>query len=355
MLAAGLPRRGALALALVSACATRPSVVTRVADGVVHEGRFILPEAYSAYALGAQLEARGDRRGALTAFELALAADPDAPEILTRIGRLECHRARAPSHPSAKRAAKAFQTALRIDPNHSMALAEMARCRARLGDPQNALRAALAAARVDPDSLETQLLVADLAETAGEVDLARRWLDALVTRSPDSRAAWLGLAAFADRHADRGREIRAVRALGGLGAPSSPAARQQALEDALAAGDLARARRAAVLLRVPAGELAARAALVGAWKIAREQAELMLAADPTDTDAWIALLAVEDMSRNARAWAKTLAAAPDDPATVPSPAARQLQGELLERHVGPEARRAWDAALGAPAQEKSSR
>lgn len=336
----------ALALGTLGAgCAGAHSSVTRLVDGVVIEGRQIPPEAYAYYGRAASLEAQGDLAGALALFKVALDADPESPEILARIGALECARARAASDEHAQRARKSLERALTLDPVSSTALSESARCRARLGETEAALDAALAAARADPDSIPIQILVVDLAEATNSLALARQWLDALVARTPSSREAWLRFSAFAERHGDVGRGIRAGRALEGLQAARSPLSRERALEDAFRANDLPGARRAAVSLRIPPGDLAARAALRGAWTIARAQAELVLAADPTDADAWVALMAVQDVSRNAEGWAETLRAAPKEPATTPSPAARRLQAELLDRVVGRDARRAWDGAF----------
>lgn len=312
-----------------------------MADGVVHEGRFISPDAYSAYARGAWLEHRGNLAAALVEYEAALEADRHAPEVLARIASANCRLAKAPTDRHAKRAARALDDALDLDPASSLALAESARCHLRFGRRREALHSALAAARVDPESLPLQLLVIDSAEAAGDVALARDWLDALVTRTPGSRLAWLRMGLFAKRHADLGRALRAADALAG----SSTVADATELDRALDSADLPAARAYAIELRIGPGELAARAALRGAFSAAREQAELVLAADPTDTDAWLALVAAQDLTAETPGERSPLKRAPLAPAGPPSPSARRLHAELLERIVGPEARRAWEAAF----------
>jgi tetratricopeptide (TPR) repeat protein len=327
--------------ATLSGCVVRGETVTRVADGVPHEGRYIAEDAYALYARGALLEAHGDRNGALAQYLAALDADPDAPEILAHVARLNCELAGSPTDDWARRARAAVTRALAIDAESSVVLAESARCHARFREIRRALADALRAARADPESMRIQLLVVELAEAAGQLALARAWLDALVARSPDSRLAWRYVAEFAERTRDPGRALRAARA----SADDRASARQRSLSAALARGDLDAARSAATALGISPGELAARATLEGKPSLAREQAELVLAADPTDPNAWIALLALSDLERNTEEWVRTLKAAPDSAATAPGPSARRLQAELLERVVGPEARRAWDAAF----------
>lgn len=330
-----------LVVLLVGTACTRASSVARMADGVVHEGRFIAPEAYAAYARGAWLEHRGNLAGALAEYESALDADPDAPEVLARIASASCRLAKAPHDRHAKRAERALEDAIDSDATSSVAFAAKARCHGRFGRHAEALQAALAAARADPESIPLQLLVVDTAEAAGNTELARDWLDAITTRTPESRLAWLRMRLFAKRHADAGRALRAAHALAGSGTPADPTD----LEHALDSADLPAARAHAVALRIPPGELAARAALRGAFQLAREQAELVLAADPTDTDAWLALVAAQGLAAAPPGEQNVLERAPLTPAGPPSPSARRLHAELLERVVGPEARRAWEAAF----------
>ena len=75
---------------LLAGCGLGAGTVTRVSNGVAVEGRYVPPEAYAAYAKGAFLEARGDDAAALAQYRLALDHDPDAPEILARLGAVQC-------------------------------------------------------------------------------------------------------------------------------------------------------------------------------------------------------------------------------------------------------------------------
>jgi hypothetical protein len=185
------------------------------------------------------------------------------------------------------------------------------------------------------------LLVIDTAEEGGRSDLARLWLDALVVDTPVPRSTWLKLAAFAAHHRDSGRLYRARRGLRELGADEPP---ELALDDALSTGNLSGARRAAIELRLPPGRLALRAARAGAFGIARDQAELVLGADPDDGDAWLALLLAESVEPGTPGLAAALARAPQEP-TPPSSDTLPALRELLRRLAGTDAADAIGAAF----------
>jgi hypothetical protein len=91
------------------------------------------------------------------------------------------------------------------------------------------------------------------------------------------------------------------------------------------------------------GRLAVRAALAGALVIARTQAELVLAADPDDSDAWTAALLSASLEPDPARLAETLARAPEAP-TPPSPEGVAALNELLGRIAGPDAAAALRAA-----------
>lgn len=332
---------GVLALAL-PACRFEPGPVTRVFDGVRHEGRYIAPNAYAEYARGALHEARGDLAAALAHYEAALRIDPRSPEIRARIGHLQCRRSRSSGDRAAQAARRAFAGAIAKDPRSSIAWFESARCQRKHGNLDAALAQARKAARFDPESVATSVLVAELCEARGDAPCAAAWLDALVAKNPESRPAWNAVLAHAERRRDAGRLLRARRALASLGQPPPP---HVALEDAFVAGDLGAARRAAVRLRLPPGRLALRAALVGAMPIAREQAKLVLAADPDDTEAWVAALLIADLERDADAFDDLLRHPPDEP-TPPSAEAVRALHELVSRRAGAESARALREATG---------
>lgn len=324
---------------LSNACAFGPGRVTRVADGVAYEGRYVPAEAYSAYARGAVAEARGDHRGALQAYEEALSEDRDAAEIFVRLGAVLCAVAGSPMDRHAREARSRLALAVRLQPELSSAWFETARCQARLREPSAALTAALEAARLDPSSARCTLLVVELAERTGDLERARLWLDAWVVRTPPSREAWLAMRDFAVRQRDGARRHRAEQAL----SKAAPTTGEAALERALHASDLVTARSAATQLRIPASELALRAVALGALEAASQQAELVMSADPDDADAWVAALAVADLRRDRVAFTTTLQRAPLTPSPLGS-LALELLDELIRRKAGHEAAAERDAS-----------
>jgi Tfp pilus assembly protein PilF len=351
------------ALAVLSGCGLELGPVTRVVDGIPEEGRFVSPTAYAAYARGAYFEAKGDLGAALEAYRLALDEDSHSAEIQTRIGAVLCKTTAAGAPVSAKRAVeRAFDEAVDLDPDYAPAWHERAVCLASWKRPEQALAAARTAVRLDPDRVETSLLVAELCRELGRAEEARTWLDALVTRRPSSRAAALALLASARRDGDRGRELRARELLrrnalvAELRASGEARVRggDDVLDLALARGDLDGARRAALGAGVTPGELAARAVVLGRLEMASRQAELVISADPSNSDAWIAGLVAADLRGDEAeftAWLERLDAAP----STPHPLAARLLAELLGRRVSSEAARAFRGGYGAEAAEPGAR
>jgi Tfp pilus assembly protein PilF len=330
-----------LVLSATFGCAAGGGRVTRIADGVEYEGRSVSAEAYAEYSRGALLEASGDDANALSAYQAARAEDPDSPEILARIGGVSCRLARVRGDAHAVLSDESFDRAVEVDPSSARAWIELARCAARRGDAKKAEAAALNAARFDATAPETALLVIELAAFAGDTARARIWLDELVVRFPKFRRGWQALREFGLEHGDVARRLRAERALRELdGARAVP----PNLENALSRDELERARSEAKRLGLRPSELALYAVHRGAITLARAQAELVLAADPDNADAWIARLAASDLSSDPRARFETLERSPENPSSV-SKLGGQLLAELLERLIGPEARAAWEAAF----------
>jgi tetratricopeptide (TPR) repeat protein len=326
-----------LALALaVFGCRFEPATVTRLASGVPVDGRYVPPEAYAAYARGSLLEARGDVPGALAAYESALDEDPDSPEILARIGAMQCRLSQRAGDGWAHAARQSFSRALAIDPEVSAAWLERARCAEQGNRLDEALGAAARAAALDPASNEAALLVIDVAEESGKIELARVWLDSLAVALPVSRTTWLRLAAFAARHRDAGRLLRARR---GLRASRGGEPPELLLDESLSTGNLEQARHAAIALRLPPGRLAIRAALVGALEVARAQSELVLRADPDDSDAWAAALLVASLEPGAPRLSALLARPPEDPTPL-GPEALAVLTEIVARVAGADAKAA---------------
>lgn len=320
-----------------SGCALTAGTVTRVADGVEQEQSAISTEAYAYFARGVVLEQRGELGAALAAYRAALAEDVGSAELQARVGSLECKLAQRDGDAHARKADICFARAFELDAASSNAWALAARCSARRQRLSDALDQARKAARFDPDSIELSLLVVDYAEKSAELGVARAWLDGLVARAPESHEAWRAALAFARRHGDAARRLRAERALAALG---FPVASEGDVSAALREGDLERARSAATRLRVSAGGLALLAARDSDAAVAAKQAAIALNADPSDSDAWVAALVAADLSGDIAGIERLLSEDRPEP-TAPNPLALELLGSVLERLAGADARRAW--------------
>jgi hypothetical protein len=175
-------------------------------------------------------------------------------------------------------------------------------------------------------------------------------LEALVVRLPDSLEAWQALRelmrtpspsalfSYADRQ---------VRRLLHREQPLSPRSAVPSevtpVDEAIAEGRLSAARHLATTAGISPGELALRAVALGRADLGREQADLALAADPTDGDAWVALVAAADLNRDEDELGNALMRLAAHP-VPPSPLGTRLLEELLERRVGQDAATAWAAA-----------
>ncbi len=320
-------------------CSFTRGTVTRIESGIEREGHAISAEAYATYARGVELEARGDRNGAILAFESAAREDPESAEILARLGALYCARSESAGDHAQDLAEQRFKGALELDAYSSHTWAAIARCSAHRARAHEALQAARQAANYDPTSVELSLLVVEYAEALGDLPTARRWLDGILASAPGSREALQALKAFGVRHAEPARQLRAQRELDALGAGDA----KLALERALDQDDLERARSARERLRMAPSELAIQALGRGALSVAHAEAALAWAADPSDADAWVVALVVADLTRN-RAEFEALLLSPPTPAAVPKPATLAVFRDLLGRTLGAEARAAWVGA-----------
>jgi tetratricopeptide (TPR) repeat protein len=317
------------------------------------EGRFVADEAYAAYLRGVVLETQGHLDAAAAAYGEAIRHDPDSAELWTRIGVLRCAAKTQPGDPATSAGPwDAFTHASEIDPDYEETWTERARCHLKRGQLDNAARAARVAVSLDPERSEAAVLLALILERQGNVVEARRWLDGLIVREPTSIEAHDAMLAFAARTHDEARGEAAERALAEL-RPARSAEQPLRLarpslsevDAALVQGDFDRARKLALASRLSSGTLALRAVALGSADFAHEQAELVLAADPSDNDARIAAAVAADLTRDEPAFARALSSVPAF--TMPlSPLATLLMGELLGRRVGPAARSAWLAAAG---------
>jgi len=313
-------------LALLPAACAAPLEVTRVVDGRVAEGRFIPPDAYSAFLRGAMAEEAGQLSVAASAYTEAASLDED-PEIWTRIGDVRCvmsHREAGRAGLETPGAEEAFTRALAIDPAYAPALEARARCAASRGDERAAHEDEERAAALDPLAIRPPILLAE-AEATTSAEGGRERLVSLTLLHGTSPAAWDALAAWGTSHGDAmlvaralatvarlvparkaelaGRaaalagdgELASARALaaalvdepgdrssGGEGpAPAAmPLVARLAVDEALARRDEPAARRRATRAHIGLDVVAGRALLAGDAKLACDLAEPVVAADP---------------------------------------------------------------------------
>jgi tetratricopeptide (TPR) repeat protein len=299
--------------ATVAGCAAAPHSVVRVTGTRETSGRFIPPEAYAAFALGVVYEARGDLGRAKAAFTRALDEDPESPEIRTRIASIDCRTGK-------QDVAAVFAPIFESEATYARAHLEAARCHLERSETKAALKEALLAAALEPGDPNATDVVASIFERRGATDSADHWRRARSLYGSPSIA-----------RAERAARAEPTRA---------------SVETALSNGDLQRARRLAVSANIPSGELAAIAAARGKPDLAREQAAMVLGADPENGDAWIARVAAAELDRDDEA---LRAAVRDAPTTLESmsPTGTRLMGALLARVVGDRAASAWLAAAAA--------
>lgn len=285
----------ALSLALCVSCAVGSSGVTRIAGGVRYEGRFINPEAYAAYLLGVEREARGQFSEAVAAYLEAHAEDPDSPEIWARIGAVRCFSSEPQIGPAAARTS--FERGLKTDPEYYGNYLERARCAERASDFPSALRDATAAVARRPDDEPANLLVARSLQGLGHRAEARAWLEAY--------RSYHAVTVATDRALDNARSPASGTATTAPGARAASSARSGAFDE----------------LRS------------GRTERARQQAETELAADPSNADAWIAALVACDALHDDQCFETTISRL-QTPSLSPSGTALGYLRELLARRAG---------------------
>ncbi len=272
---------GLIAFALgMSACWPAPPVV-RVVDGQPVEGRFVRSDAYSLFLQGVIAEDAGQLGVAERLYMAAYRRDRQGVAILARLGAVRC----AWGPKGYESAESVFEQALDIDPAFAPVHVERARCALRRGALNEAERFARRALVHAPDDEDVSMLLAEVLERKGEGLSAARVLDALAVGSRSERA-WRAVRDLARRRGDGIREAWAERGVNARGASA-----MSAVDAALSRGDLEEARALATESGIDHGHLAVRAAALGKWRLAREQARTMLAADPGHPDATAALLA----------------------------------------------------------------
>ncbi len=273
---------------LCVACMQTEGGVTRMADGVRYEGRFISPEAYAAYLVGVEHEARAEYRAALASYLEARAEDPQSPELWARIGAVRCVASRPERGPKA--AETAFERGIQSEPAYFGNYLERARCAERARSFRDALADGSAAVARRPDDESANLLVARSLQALGRPAEARAWLEGFESYRAPSAASTRALSSTRGAVPD---------------ATSSPLAHSAAFAD-LRSGRL---------------------------EHARQQAQRELSADPSNSDAWIAELVACDALRDAQCFELALTSL-RAPSLSPSAVALGYLRDLVGRRTG---------------------
>jgi tetratricopeptide (TPR) repeat protein len=260
-----------------------PRTITRSAGGVAYDGRYIPAKAYEAYARGVVAERDGDLAAARRAYEDATKLDPDGAEPLVRSGATAC---------AAGDVAAGLETltrALDLSPSSSSAHRERALCQLRAKELDLALVEAELSLVLAPSDDAAVMLLVQVLEARGTNDRATALLLARCLMHPRSADV---CRALEQRAVERGDLATAAIARRGSLPPSERPKREtlDAVDRALADGDLALARRRALRAGLSQGEVALRALLLGRNNLALEQAKLVAEADPDDTSSRVAWL-----------------------------------------------------------------
>jgi len=318
--------KGAAALALVLVGCVASSPVERRYDGRVLQGRFVEPKAYAAFLRGAIAEAGGGVADAIAAYEAAAELDAGGTESWTRLGAVRCG-----ADPRDRRADDAFGRALRLDGLSARTWEAMAKCAHLRGDGAGARAAAERAASLDAAADDANVLLAESA-APGHDSMARDQLVSLTLTAADPRVAWDALRRWAACHGDVALWVRALGTLvrldpsqrdeaarvaeqlagsgeialartlaaaaaGGSDQPllssRHPLASRLAVDEAIAGDDAGAVSARASRVRLSIEEAAARALLAGKAELARELAETVVRADPSDRGASLVLAAAE--------------------------------------------------------------
>jgi hypothetical protein len=335
---------GLLALLGSLACGAVRST-ERVFNGRTEQGRYIDAEAYAAYTEGVYREAHGDWAGAELAYRQALTRDGQSPQILTRLGALACRK-------SLSRALRHFERASALEP-YAPAWLERARCLSSQQKAGPALQAALRSVDLDPESAESNLLVARLYRESGQPVRARAWLFAWLLLEPElgDRIAELRreselladaelsalVRAELERRVERSALVQNDSRVGPVGNSAA-----SALISAIRKGELNRARELATETHVPPLQLALIATANAKPDLGLAQAELLLEANPRDSAALVAGLLAAAQLGDEPSFRRLLRRAEGD-AVPPLELARSLT-ELLRARLGDEAADSWRQA-----------
>lgn len=340
----GVRARAAWVLAVVAGtwgCVAQEAVV-RVIDGEQVTGRFVDERAYDAYLRASILEQEGQLEAAETAYQEAVEADSEGAGPLVRLAAVRCALGGA----RTQGANEAFARALELSPSYAPLYVERGKCALSRGQPEAAEKDARAALSLDPKDAEASLLLAKLLERSGRGAEAVALLHGYVTWRPQAAEVWQELREAAHRTGARAHEgLARERPLRSSFSPSEHRRREPG-EEALSQidrlivrKDTESARAASLAAGLSAGELAVRAAALGQWGLAQEQAAMVLAADPTDPDARAAAMALPDLrplreSLGERVWQQVR---DGNAGGLPGPLGVLVVADAVARRVGLEA------------------
>jgi len=257
-------------LVLLALCSCSGSEqVTRRNGDVTELGRKISPLAYAWYARGVYHEGQGETEHAAFAFQAALNHDEKSGATWAALGRVLC---KSQQQSAMEVFSKGLRKAERIAPIYL----ERSRCqleniltrrtkgtkRTRSKSEHPVCVDAKRALKLEPENVAMSRHMVECLSQMGELERAARYERAA--------ALYLGQPMVVD-----------------------PEPVLFDVDRALHQGDLSSARSYALDLIRP-GELAVRAALWGKSELARDQAELVLAASPHDADALVTLIYLGD-------------------------------------------------------------
>jgi tetratricopeptide (TPR) repeat protein len=295
---------------------------TRIIDGREVMGRSIVPEAYAAYLAGSALEAQGDPRRAALEYRVAIDADPDSVEIQTALARVTCAFDRGAAEDE-------FLAALELDPHYEPAHRERSRCallrQAIAPAVIHAERAMIAA----PFEWSATLVMVDALIAADRPEDARRYLWGFLALNPEDP-----------------RVLERLRRLG-----EAVPDEVNPLELALREGDDRAAVAIALERRLDQVELARIALFQARPDFALAHSQMVLFADPSNSDARIVSLLSAFVLGDMRAYRASLRDLWREH-TVPSAESAEVMMDLLRARVGGAAAetfaRAHERALAAP-------
>lgn len=345
---------GAMA-SVVIGCASKQ--VVRVYDGESVSERYISPNAYRLFMHAAMAEQAGSLELAKKLYLQAQDEDPESGQIATRIAAVQCRL----SNTDGAEVDKFFADAERLDPTYVVLWNERARCCLARVDAKPAQIYAETALRYAPYDMDATILLAESLRAQG---LVKQALMALHARAlmDESPRAWQALRhqaaaqydeAFAQLASSKLETLQyrqykhdAMSAIGG-GLPDV----LQRVDNAIYNGDLLTARHWATVARMRASDVAARAAAMGKWAEAREQARLVLSAEPSNPDAlalWLVSSVPESTSGDTdlELWRRAIGAAANStkPRTISYLAALVFADGLSRRFGLRVARDWWQAA-----------